>query len=130
MELRDVADFVSKTQYDEFSPDIIKWAKLAILDALGAAIAAHDTKSANSVKRTVQLIGGKPEASLIIGGMKVPSPLAAFANSTLTGACDIDDGIMGPEGHLGHLGGMIIPAALCVAEAEGSSGKELIEEFL
>lgn len=127
MDSKDVANFVLQARFDKLPSEVIVWAKLAILDVLGASIAAHDTKSAESVRRTIQLLGGKPESTLLGGGKKAPAPLAALAFSTLAGACDIDDGIMGPEGHLGHLGGMVIPAALCVAESEGSTGRELLE---
>jgi len=73
-------------------------------------------------------IGGREESTLIGVGVKVPAPLAAWANSVLASALDIDDGSLAPTGYAaGHHGAIVVPASLCVAESKGLSGKSFIE---
>ncbi len=117
------------TSFDKLPANVVAKAKMCILDILGGSLAAHDTKSANYVRRVVRRMGGREESTLIGVGVKVPAPLAAWANSMLASALDVDDGSPSPvgAGHAGHHGALVVPSSLAVAESKGSSGKSLIE---
>lgn len=127
MDTKDVANFVAATSVDRLPSDVLAKAKMCILDTLGSSLAAQDTKSANCVIGLVRALGGKEESTLVGVGVKVPAPLAAWANSMLASALDIDDGISGPAGHAGHHGSMVVPSSLCLAESQGLTGKSFLE---
>jgi 2-methylcitrate dehydratase PrpD len=72
-----------KTEYADLPQGDIDITKLAILDTIGCMIAGAMAPGCNSVKEQVISWGGKPESTIIIFGNKVPSPNAAFVNSTM-----------------------------------------------
>lgn len=115
------------TSFDKLPSNVVAKAKMCTLDILGGALAANDTKSVNCVRRVVQAISGREESTLIGVGVKSPAPLAAWANSVLANALDIDDGSIGAGGHAGHHGAMVVPASLSLAESKGSTGRSFIE---
>ncbi|MBI4295220.1 MAG: MmgE/PrpD family protein [Chloroflexi bacterium] len=127
MNTKDVADFILDTSFDRLPAEVVAKAKLCTLDALGAAIAAHNTKTVSMVRGLVRSSGGKAEATLWGLGLMAPLAGAALVNGTMTSVLDTDDGIMSPVGHLGHVGGCVIPAALAVGEREGATGAEFLE---
>lgn len=124
---KDIAHFIVTIHFHELPPDVVAKAKMCVLDLLGYSLAAHKTKSTNAVRRMVQAMGGRKESTLIGVGVKAPVPLAAWANSVLANALDMDDGSFWPKGHAGHHGAMVIPSSLSIAEAKGLSGKNFIE---
>ena len=122
-----MANYIVTASFDKLPPSVVAKAKMCTLDILGSSLAAHETKSANCVRRVVRKMGGRDESTLIGIGVKVPAPLAAWANSILASALDIDDGSFGPTRHVGHHGAIVVPASLSVAECEGSSGRSFVE---
>lgn len=127
MDIKDVADFIYTVSFDKLPPDVVAQTKLCTLDTLGAAIAGRNTRTVGVVERLVRSMGGKKEATLIGCGVKAPLDRATLVNSTMATVLDSDDGCMSPIGHLGHIGGCVIPAALAVAEGENSTGRAFIE---
>ena len=127
MATNDVANFVVTTSFNKLPSNVVAKAKICTLDILGSSLAAHDTKSANSVRRAIRRMGGMEESTLIGVGAKVPAPLAAWSNSILASSLDIDDGVHAPTGHAGHHGALVVPTSLSVAESKGSSGRNFIE---
>lgn len=55
--------------------------KRLLLDYLGVAIAGSRSESGRIATRYARAIGGKPQASLIASGVRVPMETAAFANA-------------------------------------------------
>lgn len=127
MNTKDVADFILDTNFDKLPPEVITKAKLCVLDALGGAIAAHNTKSVGIMRGLICSMGGKEEATLFGLGLKAPLAGAALVNGIMSTVLDTDDGCFSSVGHLGHIGGCVIPAALAVGEREGSTGVEFLE---
>lgn len=128
MNTKDVADFILDISLDKLPPDVITKAKLCTLDTLGSAIAGHDTKPVHIVRSLIRSMGGKEEATLFGLGLKAPLAGAAMANCVMSHALDSDDGCMDPVGgHIGHIGGIVISAALSAGERESSTGAEFLE---
>ena len=74
--------------------------------------------------RFARALKGNPESTVIGGGLRVDRTKAAFVNSQLANLLDFDDTFdVYPPGHLGCL---IVPAALAVGEACGSSGRDVV----
>lgn len=102
-------------------------AKGRVLDVLGNCLAAlmlagHDEPHA-AVLRALRRRGGTPEAVVIGRSERLPASSAALVNGALAHALDFDDT------HLPsvlHPSASVVPAAVAVAEATGSSGRDLL----
>lgn len=119
-----LSDYAVKTKYEHLPTDVTEKTKHLILDTIGVAIAGSTSPGTIEVMNLVKKWGGKSEATVWIYGTMVPSFHAAFANSVLIHARELDDT---HDLARGHANVSILPASLAVAEAEGMvSGKELL----
>ena len=120
----DFADHVLASTYARLPPDAIDRAKKSVLDAMGNISAASGMEPA--VRNVIDLVkesGGRPEASILAFGGRVPAAMAAFANGAMAHCLDYDD--QTPWGQ--HAGSSLLPAVFAIAERRGHvSGKELI----
>lgn len=123
---------VLETRFENFDQATIEHAKNRILDTVGCLIGgAKDTGNSEMVDIIIDT-GGKPEASIMIYGNKVPAQNAAMVNSILARSFDFEpvsplvDGISVP----GHISGTTIMTALTLGEAQDISGRELITALL
>lgn len=127
MDTRSIADFIFKLNFEELSQDILTQVKRCTLDTLGAAIAARNIKTVRIIADLVRSMGGVKEATVIGFGLQAPLAKATLVNSAMSTVLDSDDGCISPVGHLGHVGGCVIPAALAVGERESSTGEAFME---
>src|SRR4029450_5066114 len=74
-------------------------------------------------RRAVAGRGGEPQASVIGLDGALPAANAAFANAMLCHGLDFDDT---HSDSVSHVSVVVCPAALAAAEAQGSSGAELL----
>lgn len=94
------------------------------MDLLGNCLGAADQSPARAVTALVQEWGGRPQATAIGTGSRVPAAAAALVNGTLAHSLDFDDT------HLPsvlHPSSSVLPAALAVAEARGIGGPRLLD---
>jgi 2-methylcitrate dehydratase PrpD len=124
MELeRDFVNFIMGGRFENLPKETVDIVKNVILTAIGAAIAGARAEGCELVINQVKEWGGKEEATILIHGGKVPAYNAAFANSTMVRALDIEDSMKPGM----HIGGSAFPTALAAAEIAGScSGKAFI----
>lgn len=111
------------TKYESLPSYVVEKTKMLILDALGCCIAGS---SAFGVKEIVELLnkwGGEKESTILAYGYRCPAPSAAFANSVMTHARDLEDT---QDVAVIHCTTTVLPAALAIAESESASGKDLI----
>jgi len=127
MSTKNVADFIYRTKYADLPADVAAIAKTAVLDHVGVMLAARGDKSVAAAARLARALGGRPDATLLDRGGKVPVANAAMVGAVMAGTLDLDDGAFRPEGHLTHAGRVIIPSVLAVAEYVNASGRELLE---
>ncbi|MCF6267120.1 MAG: MmgE/PrpD family protein [Desulfuromusa sp.] len=118
-----LARFASELTIEDIPPVALEIAKRALLDLLAAAIAGRDTLSARAVTASAETFFAKGTASLWFSNKALTAPGAAYVNSTLASAQDLDDG---HRQAMGHPGASIIPAAIAVAEETHASGIELL----
>jgi len=119
---KSLASFINNVKYSDLDEVTIHTVKRQMAALCGALIAGSGTSVA-SVADFVSDMGGKPEATVLIRGGKVPAHQAAFANSAMGRALDIEDHISPGA----HIGAAVIPAAFAVAElAGGCSGRDFI----
>ena len=118
-----LSKFIKEVQYEDLDKAVINKVKMHFLDCVGICIAAYDYPWSKKMIKVVNTLGGNPESSIFGDCTKTSSILAALVNGTLAHGIDIDDS--SGDGW-GHPGSSQIPAAMAVAEALHSSGKELI----
>jgi len=97
--------------------------KHRILDSLGAIVSGARLKAGELAIQYVRLQGGLPEASLLATDVKTSAVNAALANGMSGHADETDDFEPVTKAHPGC---SVVPAALAMAEREGSSGEELL----
>lgn len=120
---QDLARFVKETNYDNLPEEVIRQAKVCLLDLVGAACAGAVALPGHVITEIIEEAGGSSQAVLIGRKEKVPALNAALGNGLYAHGLEFDDlhrqSILRP-------GSPIIPAALAAAEKVGASGKDLI----
>ena len=96
---------------------------LCLLDHIGACISGLSAPWASALLHYAQSRSGAPEAHLWGSPLLVSAEVAAFTNSAL-GHSIIRDDMHLPAGS--HIGVMVIPAALALAQRDGWSGRDLV----
>jgi 2-methylcitrate dehydratase PrpD len=94
-----------------------------VLDTLGNSLAAVGEGPGAIALSVVDEMGGMPEATIIGAARSAPAASAALVNGTLAHALDFDDT------HLPsvlHPSSSVVPAALAVAQAVGTTGSETL----
>jgi 2-methylcitrate dehydratase PrpD len=122
-----LADFIEETTFSSLPSNVIKTAKLCLLDFLGCVYGGSREKSGKIVLDLVRKLGGNKEATIIATGEKVPCLHAALVNGTMGHSLEFDD--LHREGGA-HPGVTVIPAALAAAELEERTGKELLTAII
>ena len=111
--------FVALTVAD-IPQKLIDDSKTLVLDYLGVALAGSQTDSGRIGCRFVVETGGRPDATLIGDGRRVPAIHAALANAISSHSVELDDvDVLA----LFHFSPPVVSAALAVAEREHSSGR-------
>jgi 2-methylcitrate dehydratase PrpD len=118
-----LSDHVSGMQGKDLPKEVVEKAKQAILDTLGCMLAgSRDATASLVIKHAVAQAHAGP--SMIFGVGKSTAPaLAGLANGTSAHVLELDDGHRPSDN---HLGGVVVPAALAVAQSTGASGPALI----
>ena len=111
-------DLALNTGYDDIPANVIHEAKRILLDGIGNALGGIASDKGKIGVEFARKAGGTPESTLIGVGGKYSAPVAAFANAELLNGLDMDP--------IPHVPPILIPSILAVAEAEKSSGKELL----
>lgn len=120
--LEKLADYVVGFDADTLSERTGTAIRHAILDLVGASVAGFGTEAVRGARAVAKRQYASGGASIWFDGHGSTPAGAAFANASAASALDLDDGHRGAGG---HPGASIIPAAIAVAEAEGSSIQRL-----
>jgi 2-methylcitrate dehydratase PrpD len=118
-----IDDWTTGLTLDEIPEDVVEHAKLHLLDVIGCGYAASALGVATEGRRAMAELGGEPQASVIGLDGALPAPNAAFANAMLAHGLDFDDT---HSDSVSHVSVVVCPAALATAEAQGSSGADLL----
>ena len=119
----DLAQNIVTTRYEDLPGEAVEIAKKFIMDSIGVGIAGSSAPGSAEIVEVVDQWGGEKESSVIVYGLRVPAPEAAFVNSLLIHAVDFDDT---DDRTATHTNVTALPAALAIGEKMGSSGKALI----
>jgi 2-methylcitrate dehydratase PrpD len=126
MTTKALADFVATLRYEDLPEAVVAQACHLILDALGCAVSAwtEDPEKARIARDIATLYPASPGAG-VIGAPEIAAQpaFAALANGILINAADNDDT---HKRALLHVGSVVVPVALAIAETERLSGRDLI----
>jgi 2-methylcitrate dehydratase len=118
-----MADYAVGLKFEHLRPAVVREVKRRVIDSLGCALGARDAEPCVIARRVASTFAAKRGATLFGTRHKAPPDWAAFANGCLVRYLDYNDTYLSKEpAHPSDN----IPAALAVAEAEGTSGRELI----
>jgi 2-methylcitrate dehydratase PrpD len=122
-----LAGFVAGLDLARVPDDIVAYARVLLLDLLGAALAGVDTAEARAMLSAAEGFAPNAGPCAIWGTSRTTTAAAAaLVNGVLAHAQELDD-----FGGADHSGAVVIPAALAVAEAEGiDDGKRLLEAVI
>jgi 2-methylcitrate dehydratase PrpD len=117
------AEFSSALTYEALSPSLVAETKLNLFDTLACSIAGVTANGVPELRDIVSDWGGKPEASVLWSGIRVPAPQAAWVNGAMAHARDYDDT---HDAAVLHAGVSVIPAVIAATEIaeEPISGPE------
>jgi len=122
--LEKLLSFACGTGFDDLPGSTVERTKRAVLDTLAVGVAGANAASLPELTALVSHWGGRPEATLLTNGERLPAPLAALVNATAARAWDLDDL---HEQNTCHVHVSLIPALLASSEARGPvSGRDFI----
>lgn len=119
-----VGEFASALEFEDLPADVVEKAKVVLLHNLTVALAGH-----RLAELPLQLsvdywsADGGPRARVLAGGDRLDLRSAAFANGLLMTVRAQDDVYL-PA--LAHIGTVVIPSLLAIAEDLDASGEDLI----
>ena len=102
---------------------VLDAAKVRVLDVLGCALGGLSLHPDNLMVKVASRMGGKPEATLLGGGARVPALTAALSNGTMGHALNFDDTDLGS---ITHPASSVVLGALAAAEQVNASGKAFL----
>ena len=120
---RELAEWPTRTSYEDLPQEVREKVKYCMLDAAGVALAAVSDDVGQAFRSILPAIGG-PGPCTVLGSPESWNPLTAgLVNGSLGHALDYDDTYQPVPV---HTSGSIFPASLAAAERQKSSGKELL----
>lgn len=118
-----IVNFAMGLTYEDLPQAAIRAAKMRIIDSIGVAMAAYLAPPVRIARRLAQPTLG-PRAARIWGPQTVTTiDMAAFANGVMVRYLDLNDAWRTRDAH--HPSDYL-PGILAVAEAYGSTGREVI----
>jgi 2-methylcitrate dehydratase PrpD len=118
-----LARYMAEARDRGLPSEVARAAKHRILDSLGAIVSGSRLRAGELAIRYVRLQGGVPEASVLASDLKTSAVNAALANGMFGHADETDDFEPVTKAHPGCA---VVPAALAMAEREGSSGEQFL----
>jgi 2-methylcitrate dehydratase PrpD len=118
-----LAQYMAAARDRELPSSVVEAAKHRILDTLGAIVSGARLKPGEFAIRYVKSLGGTPEASVPVAGMKTSAVNAALAAGMFAHADETDDFEPVTKAHPGCA---VIPAAMAMGEREDRSGQEFL----
>ena len=122
-----IIDFLENFELGKIPESVILEAKRAVLDTMGCMIAGIDTPLGEGLHKLSHRFEDKNGVTVLGRETPIIPFMAAMCNSYMANAHDADDGHR--RSRL-HAGGIIIPAALAVAEETRSTGKAFLEAVI
>ncbi|MEM2424937.1 MAG: MmgE/PrpD family protein [Candidatus Bathyarchaeia archaeon] len=130
--IEDLCAHVLETRFENIDESVIEGNKNLIIDVLGCIIGGANAYGNRALVDLIRYLGGRPEATILVHGDKVPAQNAAMVNSILSRSYDFEpvacyvNGVLYPP----HLAGTTVPTAISVGESRRVDGKELLTALI
>lgn len=118
-----LARYMVEARERKLAPDVARDARHRILDSLAAMVSGSHLKPGEMAIKYARAQGGVAEATVVTTDIRTTAVNAALANAMFAHADETDDFHPATKAHPGC---SVVPAALAMAEREGSSGTELL----
>lgn len=118
-----LAKYMVEARTRKLAKDVARDARHRILDSLAAMVSGAHLKPGEMAIKYARAQGGVAEASVVTTNIRTTAVNAALANAMFAHADETDDFHPATKAHPGSA---IVPAALAMAEREGSSGTALL----
>ncbi len=122
-----LAEFVTKSRWEDCPAEAVEAARRAILDCLGVMLAGSVEPAARIVTEVARAEGGSPLATVVGTRLRTGAVWAALANGTAAHALDFDDTNFAM---MGHPSAPVLAAALAAGELALADGRALVHAFL
>ena len=122
-----LAEFVTKSRWEDCPAEAVEAARRAILDCLGVMLAGSVEPAARLVTDVARAEGGSPLATVVGTPLRTGAVWAALANGTAAHALDFDDTNFAM---MGHPSAPVLAAALAGGELTLADGRALVHAFL
>lgn len=120
----ELARFAAGLEFEQIPEPVLRRAEDLLLDWFGSALAGKGTRPVGIIDRYAQLMGPDGGPCEILPSRRRSTPLfAAMVNAASSHIIEQDDV---HNGSVFHPATVVFPAALAVAQALGSSGRELL----
>jgi len=118
-----VAEYVTKMTVGDLPPEVIAKTKLCILDAIGCMVAGSQDRVSTIVAKHIKRQGANGTCTLFGHPGCVGPEAAALANGIAAHVLELDDGHRPSDNHLGCV---VVPAALAMAQATEAPAAEFL----
>lgn len=122
-----LADFITSVSVEDLPGDVIEHAKVAFLDWIGVLLAGKDEPLVHKLISHSELLGGRPQATILGHGLKRSVTQAAFINGAASHALDYDDTL---RTFIGHPSVTLFPAFVACGEWMAMGGRELLLTYV
>ncbi len=123
-----IQEHILETNYSRFDESTIQRAKLFICDTISCMIAGSSAPGCRELVEIFYDWSGKPESTVMVYGHKIPALHAAYANSAMAHALELDDA---HDPTVLHTCNTVLSAALATAELMGgASGQQLLTSVI
>jgi len=120
---RGIAEFVSNLKYEAIPEEVRHRLKLLMLDSFGCALYGADLEWSRILQDTLSAVDTTRSCAIWGTSRKLSAPHAALVNGTQVQGFELDD--VHRAGVL-HVGAVVLPALIPLAEARPMSGKEFL----
>lgn len=119
-----LCDFVAGLQFAQIPPRVLQFAKGLMIDWVGCTLAGKDAPPALIIEDFGRSMGPGSGPSTILTSRRGTSPyFAAMANAAASHVAEQDDV---HNGSVLHPGAVVFPPVVALAEAQGSSGRDIL----
>src|SRR4051812_404911 len=118
-----MAEFIAGLRYESIPAEVRERLKLVILDAIGCALYGAELEWCRILRDTLLAIDQSNSSAVWGTRERLSAPHAALVNGTQVQSFELDD--VHRAGVL-HVGAVVLPALVAVAEQREMSGKEFL----
>ena len=117
--------FLADISYEKLPQEALPIVRDAFTDTVGVIMVGIDEPIANIVRRTLVEPAGVHETRACLSRIRVGAPDAALLAGAIAHSLDYDD-----QSLSGHPSAVLVPAILAEAEAQGSTGREMVTAYV